>query len=144
IRPDGTFSISGIAPGEYTLRAQSFGHGGPGETAVVKITATGDDITDLHIVGAKPSTASGRVVIDPALASSMPQGLALMLTPTQPGEFMMGAAPGRLADDGTFELKSGPGRMRINVMGPIGVWVIRSVRLNGTEITDTGIEFKPN
>ena len=28
IRPDGTFSINGIAPGEYTLRAQSFGPGG--------------------------------------------------------------------------------------------------------------------
>ena len=146
IRPDGTFSINGIAPGEYTLRAQSFGPAGVGETAVVKITATGDDITDLHIVGAKPSTASGRIVTDPGATGSLPQGLSLMLMPMTPGEIPMGMQPARIADDGTFELKSGPGRMRLNTMGPGGPggWTIRAVRLNGTEITDTGIEFKPN
>jgi hypothetical protein len=145
IRPDGTFIINGIAPGEYTLRAQSFGPAGVGETAVVKITATGDDITDLHIVGAKPSTASGRIVTDPG-AGSLAPGLTLMLTPMTPGEIPMGTQPARIADDGTFELKSGPGRMRINMFGPGGGggWTIRAVRLNGTEITDTGIEFKPN
>ena len=46
-----------------------------------------------------------------------------------------------MAGDGTFELKSGPGKMRINVFGTAG-WTIRSVRLNGTDITDAGIEFK--
>ncbi len=46
-----------------------------------------------------------------------------------------------MAGDGTFELKSGPGKMRINVFGAAG-WTIRSVRLNGTDITDAGIEFK--
>ena len=145
IRPDGTFSINGIAPGDYTLRAQSFGPAGVGEMAVVKITATGDDITDLHIVGAKPSTASGRIVTDPG-TGSLPQGLSLMLVPMTPGEIPMGTQPARIADDGSFELKSGPGRMRINTMGPgrAGGWTIRAVRLNGTEITDTGIEFKPN
>ena len=57
IRPDGTFTVNGLAPGEYTLRAQSFGPGGPAEAemAIAKITATGDDITDLQLVGAKPS-----------------------------------------------------------------------------------------
>jgi hypothetical protein len=144
IRPDGTFSINGIAPGEYTLRAQSFGPGGPGESAVLKITATGDDITDVHIVGAKPSTASGRIVTDPGATGSLPQGLSLMVMPMTPGEIPMGMMPARMADDGTFELKSGQGRMRINMMGPGGGWTIRAVRLNGTDITDTGIEFKPN
>jgi hypothetical protein len=145
IRPDGTFIINGIAPGEYTLRAQSFGPGGPGESALLKITATGDDITDVHMIGAKPSTASGRIVTDPG-AGSLPPGLTLMLTPMTPGEIPMGAQPARIADDGTFELKSGPGRMRISTFGPGGGggWTIRAVRLNGTEITDVGIEFKPN
>jgi hypothetical protein len=147
IRPDGTFSVNGIAPGEYTLRAQAFGQGGPdAETAVMKITATGDDITDVQIVGAKPSIVSGRIVVDPAAAAALPPALTLMATPLEPGAMMnaMGMSPARMADDGTFELKASPGKMRVNLMNQPAGWAIRSVRLNGTDITDAGIELKPN
>jgi hypothetical protein len=146
IRPDGTFVLNGIAPGEYMLRAQSFGPGGPAESesATAKITATGEDITDLHLVASKPSTLSGRIVVDPAAAAAMPQGLMLMAMSMDPGAAMMGTSPARIGDDGSFELKSAPGRMRINIMGPMGGWMVRSIRLNGADVTDTGIEFKPN
>jgi protocatechuate 3,4-dioxygenase beta subunit len=145
IRPDGTFSVTGLAPGEYTLRAQSFGPAGPnGETAAMKLTVTGEDITDLQIIGAKPSTATGRVVVDPAIASSLPSTLMVTAMPVEFGPMMMGMSPGRMADDGTFELKSAPGKMRITLNGPVPGWTIRTVRLNGSDVTDTGIEFKPN
>jgi protocatechuate 3,4-dioxygenase beta subunit len=145
IRPDGTFTLNGLAPGEYTLRAQSFGPAGPaGETATVKLVATGDDITDLHIVGAKPSTLSGRIVIDPAAGAQLPQSLQIMATPMEPGQMPMGMMPGRMSEDGTFELKSAPGRMQLQAMGPLGGMVVRAVRLNGSDITDTGVEIRPN
>jgi hypothetical protein len=142
---DGTFSINGVAPGEYTLRAQSFGPGGPGESesAILKFTATGDDVADLHLVGSKPSTVSGRIIMDPAAAGTLPAGLMLMPMPVEPGAMPFGMGPGRVGDDGTFELKSAPGRVRINMNGAAG-WQIRAVRLNGTDLTDSGIEFKPN
>jgi hypothetical protein len=145
IRPDGTFTINGLAPGEYTLRAQSFGPAGPaGETATMKIVATGDDIADVHIVGAKPSTLSGRIVIDPAGGAQLPQSLQIMPMPTEPGQIPMGSLPGRMAEDGTFEMKSAPGRMRLQLMGPLGGMVVRAIRVNGTDITDAGVEVKPN
>jgi protocatechuate 3,4-dioxygenase beta subunit len=142
---DGNFSVNGVAPGTYTLRAQSFGPGGPAdaEFATAKITATGDDITDLHIVGSKPSVASGRIIIDPGAAAAMPASTMLMPMPVEQGPMMMGMSPGRVSDDGTFEFKSAPGRVRINMSGAVG-WQIRAVRLNGTDVTDAGIEFKPN
>ena len=34
--------------------------------------------------------------------------------------------------------------MRVNLNGQAQTWRIRSVRLNGVDITDTGVEFKPN
>jgi hypothetical protein len=40
-------------------------------------------------------------------------------------------------------MKAAPGRVRIN-MGGLPGWMIRSIRLNGVDITDAGIEFKPN
>jgi hypothetical protein len=145
IRPDGTFTINGVAPGEYTLRAQSFGPAGPsGETGSVKIVATGDDITDVHIVGAKPSTLSGRIVIDPAAGAQLPQSLQIMPMPMEPGQMPMGMMPGRMAEDGTFEMKSAPGRMRLQTMGPMAGMVVRAIRLNGTDITDAGVDVRPN
>ena len=145
IRPDGTFTLNGLAPGEYTLRAQSFGPAGPSaETGSVKIVAAGDDIADVHIVGAKPSTLSGRIVIDPAAGAQLPQSLQIMPMPTEPGQMPMGMMPGRMAEDGTFEMKSAPGRMRLQTMGPMAGMVVRAIRLNGTDITDAGVDVKPN
>jgi protocatechuate 3,4-dioxygenase beta subunit len=145
IRPDGTFIVNGVAPGEYTLRAQSFGPGRDPEIATASGSPpAGDDITDVHLVAAKSSTASGRIVMDPGAATTLPQGLMLFPTPIDPGAMpMMGGGPTRIGDDGGFEMKSGPGRVRISMAGANG-WTIRSVRLNGSEITDTGIEFRPN
>jgi protocatechuate 3,4-dioxygenase beta subunit len=143
IRQDGTFLLSGVAPGEYTLRAQVFGASGPGETATMKITATGEDIDGVQLIGAKPSTGIGRVILDPAEAAAVPPGLMFMVMPLDPGDMPMGSAPARLADDGSFELKSSPGRMRINMMGP-GGWMIRAIRVGGTDVTDAGLDFKAN
>jgi protocatechuate 3,4-dioxygenase beta subunit len=147
IRPDGTFSISGLASGEYTLRAQSFGNPslGSAETAIAKITANGEDIVDLRLVSSRASKATGRIVIDPAAAGSLPPGLMLMAMPMEPGVMMMGlTGPTRMGDDGSFELTSAPGRMRINLMGPMGGFTVRTIRLNGADITDAGVEFRPN
>ncbi|MCU1386173.1 MAG: hypothetical protein JWL71_4870 [Acidobacteria bacterium] len=144
IRPDGGFMVSGIAPGEYTLRAQAFGPAGPGETATVKITATGEDITDLKLIGVPPSIASGRIIADPAAAAVLPPGLMITASPADPGVLQMNMTPARMADDGSFELKSPPGRMRINLVMQPGTWTIRAIRLNGTDVTDTGVDFKPN
>jgi Carboxypeptidase regulatory-like domain len=144
VRPDGAFTLNGLAPGEYTLRAQTFGPADPdGEVAMTTITATGDDITDVHLVSAKLSVISGHIVVDPAIASAQPTALSLMLIPIEQGMMMaMGAAPGRMADDGTFELRSPPGKMRIGLMNA-GGWFLRAVRLNGTDVTDAGLDFKP-
>ena len=144
IRQDGTFAVNGIAPGTYTLRAQSFGPGREPEVATTEITATGDDITDLHLVASKPSSATGRIIMDPGAAATLPAALMLYPQPVDPGAMQMGGGqPARVNDDGTFELKAAPGRMRINMGGAAG-WTIRSIRLNGTELTDSGIEFRPN
>jgi hypothetical protein len=150
VRPDGTFTISGLAPDEYTLRAQRMG-GAPGEgpeTAMTTLTVTGEDIRDVHLVAAKPSTLTGRIIVDPAAPQSLPPGLTISAVPaTIIGIPAPPPPPARVSDDYSFEMKATPGRMRITLGGfnapPTG-WSVRSVRLNGVDVTDTGIEFKPN
>jgi protocatechuate 3,4-dioxygenase beta subunit len=146
IRPDGTFIVNGLAPGEYTVRAQPNGMGPDAETAVAKITATGDDIKDLQLVGAKPSIVSGRIVVDPGAATSLPTPLMIAPFPVEPGATTngVGSSPARIGDDGTFELKSSPGQMRIVMTNQPAGWTIRAVRLNGVDVIDSGIEFRAN
>ena len=49
IRPDGTFTVNGLAPGEYQLRAQSNGMpSDDSEVGIARIVASGDDITDIR------------------------------------------------------------------------------------------------
>lgn len=141
VRPDGTFAIAGVTPGNYTLRAQP---GGPaGEIATLEIVVAGEDISDLQLVTAGPSTISGRIVIDPS-ATAQPPLLTLIATPSGDLMFGGGLQPGRMGDDGSFELRARPGRNRIALSGGGSGWQIRSVKVGGTDATDDGVEVKPN
>jgi protocatechuate 3,4-dioxygenase beta subunit len=151
VRPDGTFTVVGLAPGDYSLRAQRMGGPSPDgpETAMANVTVAGEDVSDVQLTGAKPSRLSGRVIVDPAAVSSLPPTLMLSLYPMN----VMGIPappppPARIGDDFTFETKSAPGRMRLTLGGgfnapPTG-WAVRTVRLNGVDVTDAGLEVKPN
>src|SRR5206468_329435 len=144
IKPDGSFQLNGVAPGEYQLRTFPNGPSGPdSETAMAKITVAGDDITDVQLVTSKPVSVAGRVIVDPAAAQSLPASLFVTAFPMDGPNF--GAlVPGRVSDDYTFELKTSPGRARISLSNPPAGWSIRAVRLNGADVIDSGIEFKPN
>jgi hypothetical protein len=144
IKPDGSFQLSGVAPGEYQLRTFPNGPSGPdAETAMAKITVAGDDITDLQLVSSKPLSVSGRVIVDPAAAQSLPASLFVAAF-SMDGPNFGGGGPGRVADDYTFVLKTSPGRARIILSNAPAGWSIRALRLNGADVLDSGIEFKPN
>jgi len=150
VRPDGTFTLNGLAPGSYTLRAQRMSPGGDGpEFAAASITVSGEDLTDVHLVGAKPSALAGHVVVDPAARSSLPATLMIGVFPASLGGVPAPPPPpARVNEDLTFATKSPPGLMRLTLGGgfnaaPTG-WSIRSVRVNGADVTDTGIDVKPN
>jgi hypothetical protein len=144
IRPDGSFQLNAVAPGEYQLRAFPNGPFGPdAETAMAKVTVANEDILDLQLVASKPVSVSGRLVVDPAAALSLPATLFITAFPLD-GAVLGGGAPGRVDDDYTFVLKTSPGRSRIALSNPPPGWSIRAVRLNGADVLDSGIEIKPN
>jgi hypothetical protein len=151
VRPDGTFTLNGITPGEYLLRVQTMGPLTPdNESATVKLTVAGTDISDLALVGTKPVSGTGRIVVDPAAAQNLPRNLMVSAFPIELGFAVPPPPPARVADDGSFELKAIPGLMRLDVRGggPGGGmasgWAVRSVRLNGADVTDSGVAFKAN
>jgi uncharacterized protein (DUF2141 family) len=149
IRPDGSFTVNGLAPGDYMLQASLPGGLGEGqEMATLPVTVAGDDITGIRLTTAKPSTLSGVIVFtDRAAASSLrPAMLRPAASPKDPEEMlpMMGGGPGRVNDDYTFEIKARPGRAVVRMMSATPGWALKSVRVNGTDVTDDGFDVRPN
>lgn len=149
IGPDGTFTINGIAPGDYTLRATvpSDAIGGAGATAVAEISISGQDISGVQLAPATPSAITGRIILDGGTAHAF-QGAPpqLMFTSSDPEDFGTGLSmPSRLTprDDLTFETKSSSGRVVARLMTPDGRWSLKAVRHQGVDVTDRGLDVRP-
>jgi protocatechuate 3,4-dioxygenase beta subunit len=143
IRPDGWFTISNVAPGEYTLRGMTPGQpGSQPETAMATVSVNGIDLTDVQLEPVKPISVSGRVIMDPVAARTFkPEMMRLTAPPSEPGPFMGPMAPpAAVRDDLTFEFQASPGPSVVRLIGPAG-WMIKSVSLNGADVTD-GITFR--
>jgi Carboxypeptidase regulatory-like domain len=141
IRPDGSFTISNVSPGSYSLMVNA-GGGPDGESAVVSVTVGNEDLSGLNLVTGKGASLSGRIAA--AAGSTGEPPLAGLQVFAQPARFepMMGAAPARVESDGTFRVTGLRGRRLFRVNGLPPTWVVHAVRLNGQDVTDTGVEFK--
>ena len=140
IRPDGSFTISGVPPGEYTLRGNMPGPTQPGmapQLTSANVTVNGIDISDIRLEPTKPITLSGRVLLDPVAARSFkPETVRLTATASEPGPFF-GPPPPPVAvhDDLTFAFTAVPGPSVIRATAP--GWMVKSVTLNGADVTDS-------
>ncbi len=146
---NGRFNLAGVPPGDYLLQVRT---GGPnrieGEFASVPVTVAGSDIEGLVISMSKGGTIAGRVILTGSNSAVNPSSLQINVTSTDIG--LNSAGPGigggfassRVSNTGTFELRglSGTVLFRVNPL-PSG-WTLRSVRLNGEDITDVPYEFK--
>jgi hypothetical protein len=138
-RPDGTFVISGVPPGEYTLRASLPGQ--QDEYALADVTVAGGDVSGVQLVATKSTPIRGRIVFEPGKGKP-PVGPAVRVTVVRP--FPMVGAPGTTTgrEDGTFELKtaSGHAHIRAAVLNN-GEWRLSHVLVNGIDVIDTGFDI---
>jgi hypothetical protein len=148
MKPDGTFTIGSVAPGDYTLRVMPINGLGPNAAEFVQLdlSVAGEDLSDVRLVGVKASKVSGRIIPAPSQASNPNfSSIQLVAAPFTP-QPLAGAGPSRVNDDGTFEMNVPPGKanIRMNPIGPVASTRIRAIRLNGVDVTDSGIDFRPN
>jgi hypothetical protein len=146
VRPDGSFSVGGLAPGDYFLQVNTGGSGpgGTAEFASAVVSVGGEDVDGVRLVTAKMSLGTGRIVVDGTAPSQRLSAIQLMTSPVHPDDFMMGGGGATVKDDLTFELRARPGLLAIRLAGTFPDLSLKAVRLNGQDVTDTGIEFKPN
>lgn len=147
IRPDGSFSIANVSPGDYTMQAlgNTGGLGSGAERAQAKITVAGDDIVGLRLTGVKSSTVTGRIVLPQTGTGMSVSALQLYAISSTP-EMFNNPGPTRINEDSTFEMRAQPGTylIRMNPQGNFANVRIKTVRLNGVDVTDTGLDVRPN
>lgn len=150
LRPDGTFVFSNVSPGEYRITVQHSATSNEPflssmnvtESGSVTINVSGRDITGLSIVTSPGGTASGRVVFEGTAKPPLtPQALNIVAMPVELMP-MMGMGSARVRDDYTFEASGLSERRRFRVNSPTPGWYLKSVTHDGTDITDSGFEFK--
>jgi len=155
IKPDGSFLLSGLAPGEYVVSVTSqtpslggvVGTNDVGESATTRITLNGQDVDDVQLVTARLSTLTGRIVFPDSANTQFPRAssIRLIATPKDPDPFLFAAvASGRVSDDRTFIISTRPGSVRINMITDLSAntlgLTLKAVRINGVDVTDSGVD----
>lgn len=146
IRPDGSFTVSGVAPGEYTLRAMVGrpADGMPPEVATARVTVNGADIAGVRLAPVAPVTLSGRIVAAASAATTLrPDAFRFVAVPRTPAP-MMGppARPAAVQADLTFQFQASPGDVILRGAALQQGWMIKEIRLNGRDVTE-GITVRP-
>ncbi len=148
VRPDGSFVINGLPPGDYQLYAfVSASDPKESETASMLITVAGRDIANLRMTTAPPVHISGRIVLDAVGTPSVaPSAFHLTLTTAAVGLRSIGRGLGEspvVRDDWTFVALAMPGVNDFRYSSLPAGWSLKAVRVDGVDVTDIGIDCKP-
>jgi hypothetical protein len=133
---DGDFVMEGIPPGRYEVQAGAYPSGLFGAT---EIFVQGRDVETSFVL--EPGvTVSGRVVFDgtaPVPATPLFPWLARQ-------RWTIGGGGGETSPGGGFKmLRVVPGRYTLGLNGrPPAGWVLRSVVVNGVDVTDATFEIR--
>ncbi len=160
---NGNFTIPNVAPGEYLLQSRSLqimttgggdnmmftariggDSGAESEVGSLPISVSGEDLSNVVIVTSKGATASGRIVFDDGSKPSSVTSLRVSAAPVDSDgpAAAFGGGSGNVKADGTFELKNLSGARIVRAANVPPGWMLKSVRVNGNDVTDSGLDFK--
>jgi hypothetical protein len=140
VNPDGTFMFRNVAPAEYHLNVRTAATPDrPAEAANVLVSVVGGDVEGVNIVTSAAGGVAGRVVVEGN--SPLPSPITKLLVRALPVDrdtaISLGAIPdnGRVREDGSFELKSVAGQVRLTITPLADGWAVRQIDHNGRDVT---------
>ncbi|HVZ23875.1 MAG TPA: carboxypeptidase-like regulatory domain-containing protein [Vicinamibacterales bacterium] len=144
IQDDGRFEFPNVAPGEYVIQADR-GRGPSNEEgpfASQYVTVNGADVSGVLLQATPGSTVVGRVVVDadvepPRRLTIVPERADLDRAPLANGSI----ARADVQPDLTFELRGLHGPRRLVLERPPAGWALKSVLVDGIDVTDTPLPF---
>ena len=147
VNPDGSFVIKNLAPGEYRLSLRGPGDKDhPAEGVTMTVTVTGEDLTNVMLVGGSGGSVAGRVVSDTGEAVPSPSASRMRVSarPVDPTSTYSAFDNdnGRVKDDWSFEVVNvyGLNKLSVNPM-PTG-WAIRRIEHDGKDYADVPVELR--
>jgi hypothetical protein len=165
--PDGRFSVTGLWPGRYVLRARAAAPGAapapvPGGSragaapplslwASQEFEVDGHDVSDVVVRLQPGRTVSGRIVFEPGSTPS-PTGFGLFVVALEGPQARPGQsdAAAFANDDGTFVLSGvAPGRYKFIVQLPsasagLAGWTLKSAVVDGRDVLDEPLAVTPS
>ncbi|MEQ1761110.1 MAG: carboxypeptidase-like regulatory domain-containing protein [Vicinamibacterales bacterium] len=158
VRSDGTFTVTNVTPGSYTLTVASGGPGGgrrgggpPGvseaEFATMPLLVGSEDLTGIAVVTAKGASLSGTVVVaeeaSGELKTSGLQVVAQGTRPDLPGPFTANRNA-RVGDDAAFVMTGLSGQRLLRLNGLPQGWTLKAVTVDSSDVTDSPMDFRGN
>jgi hypothetical protein len=141
---DGTFRLPNVAPGRYQLQVRAAALRQP-ELARMDLVVGTEDVEGLTLVTTPGAAVSGTIVSDTGEPFDF-RARELMVSGRAATPDVQGMGPGaggsRIGDDWTFTVSNIADPIVIRTSAPQG-WMLKSVFLNGQDITDTPMEFPP-
>jgi protocatechuate 3,4-dioxygenase beta subunit len=139
---NGTFSFSGVAPGDYVVQIAADREWGFNDEFGVVNVSVGNRDTAVTVRTAPGSTLAGTVVFEGGLP---PELGAVKVTPVSADEnaspsFARNLQHVQLRPNWTFEINNLFGPTRIAATAPAGWW-LRSILVNGTNVADEPMNF---
>ena len=143
----GQFRIMNVPPGRYLALAGTAR--GRGDSAVIReagrqeITVGTQDLDGLVLVTAPSARITGVVVSDRASTSTLqPQDVSISTRPAEVESLPTPNSNVRVSADWTFELTNIFEPRSLRVSTPPG-WTLKSVTVNGKDVTDAPIDISP-
>jgi len=141
---DGSFEFPAVAPGDYVLHASRHRTSSSDEgESFAQFVTVADDVTGLVVRTAAGSVASGAVVFEGS-NTGVPGQVEVSAIPLDPdlSPAIGGpAAHATVGDDLRFTLSGLRGPRRIALTRTPQGWTLKSVTLNGIDVTDAPIHF---
>ncbi len=147
---DGSFVLSDVPPGTYTLQASVFGRAGRTARAVsdpmtdgheavsISIVVGSSDVVGLTLTTGTGGSLNGRLERDAGVTRPLPAGLGVEARQTQP----FGMSMRRTGPNGEFSVAGMMGPFQLHVEGLPEGWAVKAITLNGVDVTDSPIDLK--
>lgn len=141
----GSFTFSGLPPGDYAVQANVGGVlGTPAEFGVAFVTVGDGPLAPVVVRTIAPSILSGRILVEGTASDQRPAGLALRLLPADPDRALpneSGTASLATQSDGTFYITGLAGRNRIVLGGAADGWFMKELLLGDSDVAVEPFDF---
>jgi hypothetical protein len=150
IQANGAFTISNAVPGAYVLTARTgFGRGRGGnggaesEVGIQPITIGNEDVTGVTLVTSTGATLNGVVVAETGARPPL-ENVRVAARPLRLSNQGLANRPAQaqVASNGSFSLPGLVGALTLRVDNLPAQWMVKSIEVGGTDITDTALDLK--